>query len=541
MAHSGTSPQTAMSSLPTLKLSSSGSPFSGEALAPLANLLPEFVRSRRWFRAKARTISKIDIEDVVPFPEIDSSLLILRLAYQDGDEDHYLLPLSLAEASESNQVSAPSFEPLAVVESSGEGRVLYSALANPKFRSALISAIAGNATFRGEKGEFVATRIHSPSGSEPTLDPNLESSVSRAEQSNTSVIYGQQFILKLFRKVEPGINPDIEIGAFLTEHGFQNTPAVLATLEYRTGDEVYAAGILQKFVPNKGDAWGYTLEALGDFFSQALKEREIPTAQEAAAQVMPKLMGAYRDSARLLGQRTAEMHAALTSSKDSPDFSPEPFTEADGEKLQAEMLKEADITFNLLRQKESSLTGRAREAAHQVLASEDQVRTRFSPLADAKVGADRIRFHGDYHLGQVLFTGDDFMIIDFEGEPARPLGERREKTLALRDVAGMVRSFQYAAYAALFGQVPGVSIDPGNDDKVKQWAALWNDSVTAEYLNGYFESAGKGTFIPPEAEERKRVLDAFLLHKALYEVAYELNNRPDWVQIPLRGILSIVQ
>jgi maltose alpha-D-glucosyltransferase/alpha-amylase len=133
------------------------------------------------------------------------------------------------------------------------------------------------------------------------------------------------------------------------------------------------------------------------------------------------------------------------------------------------------------------------------------------------------------------------MIIDFEGEPARPLHERREKTLALRDVAGMVRSFQYAAYAALFGQVPGVSIEPGNDDKVKQWAALWNDSVTAEYLSSYFETAGNGRFVPADKEERKRVLDAFLLHKALYEVAYELNNRPDWVQIPLRGILSIVQ
>jgi maltose alpha-D-glucosyltransferase/alpha-amylase len=235
------------------------------------------------------------------------------------------------------------------------------------------------------------------------------------------------------------------------------------------------------------------------------------------------------------------MHHALSSSRDSADFAPEPFSEADGKKLQAEMLKQADATFNLLRQKESSLSGRAGEAARQMLALEGEVRERFSPLADAKVSAERIRFHGDYHLGQVLFTGDDFMIIDFEGEPARPLHERREKTLGLRDVAGMVRSFQYAAYAALFGQVPGVAIEPGNDDKVKQWAALWNDAVTAEYLKSYFETADGGSFVPSDAAEQKRVLDAFLLHKALYEVAYELNNRPEWVQIPLRGILSIVQ
>jgi maltose alpha-D-glucosyltransferase/alpha-amylase len=524
-----------MSSLPTLNSSSADSPFSGEALARLAELLPDYVRARRWFRAKARTIARIDVEDVVPFREADSSLLVLLLAYEDGDQDHYLLPLTLAQSSESDAVSAPNFEPLAVLDVAGERRVLYSALTNAKFRGALLQAIVREQSFRGQNGEFAATRIHGPSESGAAIDPNLESSVSRAEQSNTSVIYGQQFILKLFRKVEPGINPDIEIGAFLTEHGFRNTPAVLATLEYRSGDEVYAAGILQKFVPNKGDAWGYTLEALGDFFSRALGEREITTAAIAG------LVGQYRESARLLGQRTAEMHAVLTSSSNSSDFAPEPFSEADGKKLQAEMLRQADLTFNLLRQKEPSLAGQAREDARKLLALEDQVRQRFSPLADARVGADRIRFHGDYHLGQVLYTGDDFMIIDFEGEPARPLHERRDKTLALRDVAGMVRSFQYAAYAALFGQVPGVSVHAGDRDKVTQWAALWNDHVTREYLDSYYQTAGTSRFVPRNPEEQESVLNAFLLHKALYEVAYELNNRPDWVQIPLRGILSIVQ
>src|SRR3954447_4511425 len=281
MAQPGTSPQSAMSALPTLKISSLESPFSAELLAPLSEPLPEFVRSRRWFRAKTRTISKVDIEDLVPFSNVDSGLLVLRLAYQDGEEDRYLLPLSIAGSSEADGVTGPAFEPLAVLESSGERRVLYSALSNPKFRSALLVAIAEETSFSGRNGQFTATRVHAVGGSEPALDPNLESSVSRAEQSNTSVIYGQQLILKLFRKVEPGINPDIEIGAFLTEHGFQNTPAVLATLEYRSGDEVYAAGILQKFIPNKGDAWGYTLEHLSDFFSRSLKQ-EIPQSQEDA-------------------------------------------------------------------------------------------------------------------------------------------------------------------------------------------------------------------------------------------------------------------
>src|SRR4051794_31538705 len=390
MAQPGTSPQTAMSALPTLKVSSLESPFSAELLAPLSEPLPEFVRSRRWFRAKARTISKVDIEDLVPFSNVDSALLVLRLAYQDGEEDRYLLPLSMAGSSEADGVTAPAFEPLAVLESSGERRVLYSALSNPKFRSALLDTIAEETSFSGRNGQFTARRVHAVTGSEPALDTNLESSVSRAEQSNTSVIYGQKYILKLFRKIEAGINPDIEIGAFLTEHGFQNTPAVLATLEYSSGDRVYAAGILQKFVPNKGDAWGYTIESLGEFFSRSLREENIPSGREEADRLLPTLIGDYSQSARLLGQRTAEMHQVLSSPTDSSDFTPEPFTEADGKKLQGEMLKQADLTFNLLRQKEPSLTGRAQEAARQLIALEDEVRQRFSTLADAKVGADRI-------------------------------------------------------------------------------------------------------------------------------------------------------
>lgn len=527
--------------MPSLRVQSFESLFTDELLAQLAALLPEFLRSRRWFRAKARAISKVAIEDVVPFPNVDSSLLVLRITYQDGEEDRYLLPLSLGKASESDSLTAASFEPLAVLQADGESRVLYSALANAAFRRTILSAVADNTTFSGNRGQFVAERVPSPSGAETHLDLDLESSVSRAEQSNTSVIYGQQLILKLFRKVEPGINPDIEIGAFLTENGFENTPAVLATLQYRNGDDIYAAGILQKFVANQGDAWSYTLKELGGFFSRALKSAAIPKDEGDTDEEVDGLVGDYRGAAQLLGRRTAEMHRVLGSAQDAADFVPEPFTVDDGKKLQGEMLKQADITFNLLRQKESSLWGEARDDARQLLASEDQVRQRFSALADSPASADRIRFHGDYHLGQVLFTGNDFMIIDFEGEPARPLNERREKTLALRDVAGMIRSFDYAAYAALFGQVPGVSIEPGNEEKVKRWAALWNRTVAAAYLESYIETAREGAFIPPNPEERQRVLDAFLLHKALYEVAYELNNRPDWVQIPLRGILSILQ
>ncbi|MBV9226103.1 MAG: putative maltokinase [Acidobacteriaceae bacterium] len=539
-------------SLTVIPVPSEASGLSDDLLGQISKLLPEFLRSRRWFRAKARTISQIQVEDVVPFSAVNH-LLVLKVSYAEGESDTYLLPLSLTAKADDAVLDMGGMEPLAVLRSrDGQDRMLYSAFANPAFRSSLLSAIAENKSFPGKKGIFSAERIEAPGANTVDLNPQLDSTVSRAEQSNTSVIFGTQFILKLFRKVEPGINPDIEVGAFLTEHGFANTPAVLGTLEYQSEAEnaSYSAGILQKFVPNRGDAWKYTLDSLSGFFERALLHSTPPESfagkhpLQLMEQTVPadarQLIGDYIESARLLGQRTAEMHAVLARGTEA-DFAPEPFSASDAEKLYEEMHRQADTTFNVLRQKEGTITGAGAGSSRELLQKEDLVRERFAELRNSQIDAHRIRFHGDYHLGQVLYTGDDFMIIDFEGEPARPLSERRDKALALRDVAGMVRSFQYAAYAALFGQVPGLSANANNWEAVERWSAFWYAWVSAAYLKGYFETAGSPNFIPSSPDGRRLALDAFLLHKALYEVAYELNNRPDWVRIPLRGILGLIQ
>ena len=234
------------------------------------------------------------------------------------------------------------------------------------------------------------------------------------------------------------------------------------------------------------------------------------------------------------------MHAALADGNAEPEFAPERFSYEDKQDLYLEMKDQADTAFRLLREQQGNLTGAERDEANEVMSAEQSVRGRFQPLLDQNIRAMRIRHHGDYHLGQVLYTGTDFMIIDFEGEPARPLAERRLKRLALRDVAGMIRSFQYASYAALFGQVPGTAIDPGRDEDVEGWAAFWTAYVSAEYLKGYFEAAGQLAFVPDSEGERRLLLEVFILQKALYEVAYELNNRPAWVRIPLRGILTLL-
>ena len=342
------------SQLPILKASQWHSPLTVELLDQLTDLLPAFIATRRWFRAKARVISHVVIEDVVPFAEHDSWLLVLLIEYAEGQSDKYLLPVSLTAQDASGEQIPESAEPFAHLHSDdGMQGTIHSAFANRRFRSLILSAIANNQTFEGRNGTLLATptAVGENIEADPTVE--LDSFVSRAEQSNTSIIFGDQYILKLFRKVEAGINPDVEVGKFLTEHGFANTPAVLGTLEYRSrlDQAPYASGILQRFVRNRGDAWKYTLDELGGYFERAIaKASGSPAiADDAPAHPLDRMthpvppavreaIGGYLASAELLGKRTAEMHVVLASGKGDPDFAPEPFTAADAGEIQIHML-----------------------------------------------------------------------------------------------------------------------------------------------------------------------------------------------------------
>ena len=515
-------------------------PLPDDVLRQVEQSLPGHLASQRWYRAKARTIRQLRIVDVVPV--FGAHLLIVEINYTDGETDAYQLPVAfLHNASETDIVAR-------LKNGSGSGRVLGNALALASFRDALLDAVTSEESFAGRKGTLTASRT-SALDRKPG-DPRIDSFVSRAEQSNSSIIYGDRYILKVFRKLESGINPDLEIGRYLTGHRFKYTPPVLGQLEYRPAqaDTMYA-GILQGFVNNEGDAWKFTLDSLSGYFERALQNGSAPTLGtyhplELAAEELPALarqtVGEYVESARLLGARTAQMHAALTDEQAGPDFAPEKFTADYARHLHDEMIDQANITFDLLDDKKNMLSGEAAESAAKLLSLQDELRDRFSTVRKTGIKAVRIRHHGDYHLGQVLATGDDFVIIDFEGEPARPLSQRRMKTLAMRDVAGMVRSFSYAGYAALFGLVPGVSHAEENKKQIEGWAAYWGAWVSAEYLKAYFETAACAPFVGPDSEEHRLLFDAFMLQKALYEVSYELNNRPGWVQIPLRGILNLI-
>jgi maltose alpha-D-glucosyltransferase/alpha-amylase len=264
-----------------------------------------------------------------------------------------------------------------------------------------------------------------------------------------------------------------------------------------------------------------------------LAEQDLPA-------VVSEIIGPYLESARLLGQRTGEMHVFLASSSDRPEFNPEPFSKLYQRSLYQSMRNLTRQVFQLLRQRLKTLPEGTRAEVQRALDQEAKILDRFRTIIDLKATAMRIRCHGDYHLGQVLYTGKDFVIIDFEGEPARPLSERRIKRSPLRDVAGMLRSFHYAAISAFFSQRDRGLIRPEDHSFLESSAQFWRLWVSVAFMKAYLAVAARMNFIPQTRKELQVLLDLYLLEKAVYELGYELNNRPDWVQIPVQGIQQLL-
>src|SRR5262245_32894258 len=549
----------AQAQTPTLKVSREwDSVFQEEARSALEAILPDYLKGRRWFGGKARPLRSASIPEIIPVP-YDSSVAYLTsvvVGYSDGDPETYVLPLMVITGERADRVQKEF--PQAVVSHlrrEGEDAILCEALWDRSFCDALLTAIARRRRFKGEAGELRAlpTRVFRQLYGQS--EGNLPASLMQAEQSNTSILYGSTFILKLFRRAASGVNPDLEIGQFLTEKAaFAHVPPVAGALEYRRAQgEPVTVAILQSFVSNQGDAWQYTLDTLEHYFELALTHREVqqpPLPQKPlvalSEETLPSLaqetIGSYLASAQLLGQRTAELHIALASDATDPRFVPESFTTLYQRSIYQTMRSHAARSFPLLRRRLKELPQTVRADAQRVLEHEEDVLRRFQAILGRKIMTMRIRCHGDYHLGQVLYTGKDFIIIDFEGEPARPLSERRIKRSPLRDVAGMLRSFHYAAYAALFDQeAEGVyASHPEALPALEPWARFWYLWVSAVFLKTYREVASQMAFLPRAREELQVLLDAYLLQKAVYELGYELNNRPDWVRVPLRGILQLL-
>jgi maltose alpha-D-glucosyltransferase/alpha-amylase len=519
---------------PTLVVETWESVFSPAVRATINPMLPSFLRERRWFRSKARTIRLAEIHDVVPFPKSRSYLLMIRVEFTEGDPDFYTMVLSVAKG----EVDNPEFVLARLQGPDGERGLLYGALRNREFCDELLAAILRRKRFGGEQGDIVAAHTRTFRGIWNAEGPPLEPTVSRADQDNSTIFYGDRFALKLLRKVEEGPHPEQEIGALLTKEGFGAAAPLAGTMEYRgaIGEPVTLA-LLHGYARGSVDAWQYTVDHLGIFFEGALARSPDAPRPEIGAE----LMASYLESVRLLGRRTGEMHTALASRPDDPVFAPEPFTDFYRHGLYHGMLGRLGRAMDGLGGRLSRLPETVRADGRAVLDRRDALRERFRFFRDQRLDAMRIRIHGDYHLGQVLYTGKDFVIIDFEGDPGRPLSERRIKRSPLNDVAEMIDSFYHASHGVLFGEAPGVIPKPEAHGAVEQWARYWAREVASAFIQSYLATPGVPELLPKNPGHVRTMIRLYLADIALRKLAFELSHAPERLRVPAHLIIDLLE
>ena len=497
-------------------------------------ILPDYVSRARWFGGKARPRKGLT---VLAAPALgDAKLLLVRVDYADGATETYLVPLQMASA---DTLRIAAEHPHAVAARTSEGGILFDAIHDEAFRCALYSlAMTGGSQAGG--AEIVGLPGHVPQ----ELTESPPSRVLAVEQSNSSVVYGDRVFLKLYRRLEEGMNPDAEILRFLSDHGFTHAPPFFGAVEFRcTGSQPRVVALALGMVRHEGDAWTFALAELQEYYDRTLAEgfgatpfaglsHPTPTPQEAAA-----LVGiGFLSRVRQLGLRTGELHLALACDASNPDFAPAPFGESERLAVASAIRSEGKRVMDLVAERRDDLPSELADSVALLFETASSIDETASRLAAATHLATTAmtRTHGDYHLGQVLYTGDDFVILDFEGEPARSLAERRLKRSPLRDVAGMLRSFHYAAHSAAskLGERRALA---------GPLCELWAATVSRAFLDAWLSKTTGAPFVPSQPADLTQLLEAFLLEKALYEIIYELNNRPTWVGIPLRGILSLLR
>ena len=464
-------------------------------------ILPNFVRNCRWFGSKARTFRDLKvIEQLAISPEADGARLwFLEINYLDAPAETYAMPVKIASGEAARSVSQGAPHAIIAHFAGREGAVLFDAIWDATFRSQLFEAIVQRQTIKGRTSDLVGLACETLEADHPVVSG--KSQVLGAEQSNSSMLFDNNFFLKLYRKLENGVNPDVEINRFLTEHtDFPNVPAFVGALEYRRPKaEPAVVCLLQRAATNERDGWTLTLDAVGRYYERVLgRKADLQDETAPPGVLLDELIGGvYPDKAKLLGQRTGELHLALASSMENPAFVPEPFNAMAQRSVYQTMRASLRRGFTLLEKKLPDLSAAFRNEAKEVLGEEQEILAREKRLLDRRTNAAKIRIHGDYHLGQLLYTGKDFVILDFEGEPARALSERKLKRSVLRDVAGMMRSFQYAAYSALWQPAMRSEDVPF----LERWADLWYRQMSSVFLQSYLKTTTGAIFIPKNSDD----------------------------------------
>lgn len=464
-------------------------------VTPLLESLP----SARWFGGKGRPIKNIEVVDFGVVEDGPPALIfsIVRVNFADDGPEHvYHLPLIVDDG-----VATDAFQ-------------------DPGRMKILGDLMAHGTSIKGRDGVF---QFSGP-GLDPLSPPGHSIRIMSAEQSNTSLVLDENVIVKVFRRVEIGTNPDLELTRFLTNESFQHIPLHLGEIDYEGENEDQEIsidlGIAQQFMTDAPEGWEQTLRYLDRFYAEVsdLDAREDIRflTEERAHEVLRSLED--------LGEVTALLHVTMSRADGDPELAPEPTDRFDLEAWAERARK--------------SLAALVKDSAPELAGTAEAISERINSLRSVEEAGAKLRIHGDYHLGQVLASSRGWMILDFEGEPARTLEERRAKQSPLRDVAGMLRSFNYASITALFAKA-----EPESEDwrRLEPWAEMWETLARERFLHAYLTRSHEGHFLPTDREELFTMLDVFEIDKALYELAYEHSHRPDWVRIPLRGIAQVLE
>ena len=530
--------------------------FEAPARAELAKRLTQFAYSQRWFQSKGRAATSWSIEDVFHLESTAGPVALVVLCVQLSDSSRHIYALPICYLTGDSARALAERAPNAIVtwltvsELGGQAPpvpgALYDGAVNTWFGEAILSLMRRNQSFAGELGELVPQIF--PPGHSTLLAEDLSPSIVGYQQSNSTIVYGQSLLTKLIRRLEQGESIELEMAqALLDAPNRCLTPHIASAIHYRARGKSSTLAITSDFVQNRGTAWDLVVESIEVLFERILSEdtsKQPPAPAAGTTLQQPCSMSPLIEHLstplfgylRAIGERSAQMHLALASRRHLPSFAPEPFTQQYKQSLYQSASAQFVSVADQLRQQLPELDESTRNIASQLLLHAESVAQTLQKITSRPVDALRIRCHGDFHLGQVLFTGDDFVIIDFDGEPSRPLPERRFKHCPLRDIAGMMRSIDYAIVTALRSR----RFVQDDVAKLLGWTPSLRESATSAFVQSYLVKLGQDSLVPKSSDDSAQLLQFYELERCLYEVGYELNNRPDWVEIPLLGLARLV-
>ncbi|OHB61307.1 MAG: hypothetical protein A2Y12_16135 [Planctomycetes bacterium GWF2_42_9] len=485
----------------------------------------KYIKQCRWFGGKGRTIKEIKVSDKITLPSKDFfQLLIVDIVYSSEQSEKYLLPVGFDDKMIQQQGKIAK-----VIYNEKEG-VLYEATFDEKFRGLLIDLINQNKKINLDNGNLIASRgkYFNSFLKDKKLPEN--SMISQAQQSNTSFIYDDVFFLKLYRRLQIGENPEAQLTKYLTEKtNFDKLPFFAGSIQYnKNKDETYTIALLQKYITNKGDAWEYFSNGVKRFLNKAAKQSQYAQTEEL-------IEPAITQKVRLLAKRTAQLHIALSDFSENGNMKPEPVSKDYRLFLYESTMELANNIFSELNF--DNYGDLIKDDVARLISVKDAIFAKIQEIKNMNISGQLIRTHADYHLGQILFTGDDFIISDFEGEPTRSFSLRTQKHIALRDIAGIIRSFHYAAYAPVLKN----HSQNGQTPLFTYWAQQWYQYISEVFLNSYLKDVLQANFLSNVPEELDYLLDFYMLEKAIYELDYELHNRPSWLMVAAKGVLQIIE